>query len=852
MIRSQGFEAMLALGVSAAAMGVIAPAMAQTAPTSSSDMTIDTIIVTAQRREQALNSVGMSIQAFGAEQLESLRVTNVQDLSAAVPSFTVSRSYQGVPTYTLRGIGFNTINMSATSTVGTYVDEVAYAYPMMLTGPVFDLERVEVLKGPQGTLYGRNTTAGLINFVTQKPSTEFEARAVAEFGNYDTHNFEGMVSGPLGDRVQGRVSFRTEDSDKGWQESNSRDESLGEVHRYGLRASLAFQPTDSLDIDLSYTQWGNTSDTLAAQAIGFTRGTDPIAGTATTRFFNAPGLLSYIQNNQPTNARQADWTPAAVRTADIGAGLGIDKPLQEDSTFRAGKLSVRWDINDVLRLVSLTSYNHLERSGVMDWSGAPYNVLIQDAEGEIKSFAEELRLEGGNDRVTWLVGAYYGKDEIVDGNRTLFRDNANVRFFQYLTTLLVTDSPMPAPFPTPPAGTYTTGPYAGGLGLGGAYTAGQAMTAFQSYVDDGQIETTTASLFASADWQLTDAISLTTGIRYTQDKQDANVCSRDSNGVMLPNVNITNRYLYGIFYGATLPDDVQPGGCVTTNIDFSQPYGSRTGTRGAVVSQLDEDNIAWRLALNWEVNDDVLLFGSVSKGAKAGGAPVNTASLSVQNLPARQEQLLAYELGVKAGLFERRVQANISAFYYDYTDKQMSTYNPDPLYTALARLQNLPNSFAYGLDGEVTWRVTDNLTAIGAATFLHTEIQDFVGTNGAGLPEDYDGKPFLYSPEFLGSMTLLYERELSETLGLKATLNGRYQKESQADLEGNPLFAIPSYGVLNANIGINALDGRWDLTAWARNLTDEYYWTAVASNANTVVRFPGQARTVGVSLTVKY
>lgn len=849
MIRSNGFKAMLALGASAAAMASAAPALAQSTPAADS---VDTIIVTAQRREQALNDVGMSIQAFGAEQLESLRVTNVQDLSAAVPSFTVSRSYQGVPTYTLRGIGFNTINMSATSTVGTYVDEVAYAYPMMLTGPVFDLERVEVLKGPQGTLYGRNTTAGLINFVTQKPSTEFEARAVVEAGNFQTHNFEGMVSGPITDRLQGRVSFRTEDSDTGWQTSNSRGETLGEVHKYGLRASLAFQPTDSLDIDLSYTQWGNTSDTLAAQAIGFTPGTDPALMLKTTALFNAPGLATYIANNVPTGSRQADWTPASVRTADIGSGLGIDKPLEEDSNFKAGKLSVRWDINDDLRLVSLTSYNKLERNGVMDWSGAPYNVLIQDAQGEIKSFAEELRLEGGNERVTWLLGAYYGKDEIVDGNRTLFRDNANVRFFQYLTTLLVTGSPMPAPFPTPAAGTYTTGPYAGGAGVGGTYTAAQAMTAFQSYVDDGEIETTTASLFASADWQLTDALSLTTGIRYTRDKQEASICSRDSNGVMLPNVNITNRYLYGIFYGATLPADVQVGGCVTTDIDFSQPYGSRTGTRGPVETQLDENNVAWRLALNWKASDDVLLFGSVSQGAKAGGAPVNTASLAVQNLPAKQEQLLAYELGVKAGLFDRRVQANISAFYYDYTDKQLSTYNPDPLYTALARLQNVPDSFAYGLDGEVTWRVTDNLTAIGAATFLHTEIDGFTGTNSAGLPESYDGKPFLYSPEFLGSMTLLYERDLTETVGLKASLNGRYQKESHADLEGNPLFVIPDYGVLNANIGVNSLDGRWEVTAWARNLTDEYYWTAVASNANTVVRFPGQTRTVGVALTIKY
>jgi outer membrane receptor protein involved in Fe transport len=148
--------------------------------------------------------------------------------------------------------------------------------------------------------------------------------------------------------------------------------------------------------------------------------------------------------------------------------------------------------------------------------------------------------------------------------------------------------------------------------------------------------------------------------------------------------------------------------------------------------------------------------------------------------------------------------------------------------------------------------VTENFTAIGSATFLHTEIKDFVGTNGAGQPEDYDGAAFLYSPEFLGSVTLLYSRDLTDNLGLKASLNGRYQKDSQADLEGNPLFKIDGYGVLNGSVGVESLDGRWEVTAWARNLTDEYYWTAVASNANTVVRFAGQPRTVGVALTFKY
>lgn len=153
------------------------------------------IIVTAQRRAESMNHVGMAIQAVDGATLENLRVTDMRDLTTVAPSFTVSQSYQGVPTYTLRGIGFNTINLSSTSTVGTYVDEVAYAYPLMNIGPVMDLERVEVLKGPQGTLYGRNTTAGLINFITAKPTDSFEGNIKADLGNYQTYNIGGHISG---------------------------------------------------------------------------------------------------------------------------------------------------------------------------------------------------------------------------------------------------------------------------------------------------------------------------------------------------------------------------------------------------------------------------------------------------------------------------------------------------------------------------------------------------------------------------------------------------------------------------------------------------------------------------------
>lgn len=844
MDRTHILRALLCAGTSFVALASAPTAFAQDGAT---DPNEDEIIVTAQRREETANSVGMGIQAFSGEQLDQLHVTDVRDLSAVAPSFSVQQSYQGVPIYTLRGIGFNTINLSATSTVGSYVDEVAYPFPFMMTGPIFDLERVEVLKGPQGTLYGRNTTAGLIDFITNRPTDETEASITAEWGNYQTHNLEGYFSTALSDTMRFRVAFRSEDSDEGWQESNTRDESQGEVHRLGGRFRLDWDITDRFLAELTLSGWENRSDTIVGQGVGFTPAT-------TGSPFNTPGLATYIANNFPTDSTQADWAPESIRGVDMGIGAGLPGDLAENNTFGAGALRLSYDLSNNVRLVSLTGYNHLERDALFDWSGSPFEILLQRADGEIETFSEEIRLEGDNERVRWLVGAYFGNDEIRDNNRTLLGQNANVTAIRTLgnVTLLGFD---PIVFRvsggtvfTPYNPNYVPGPY-------GFVDMAQS---FRTYQDRATMSAETRSIFASAEWTLTDTLSLTTALRYTEDEHSYQGCSADVNGSMLPNVNVVNRYLYYYIYGGTYgyPNFPAP----TSNADFPAPisanecntFNPETGEFGEVRHTLEENNTSWRVGLDWQATPTTLFFASVSQGYKAGVTPVNAASTSTQQAPATQESLLAYEVGAKLGLFDRAVQFNISAFYYDYEDKQISTYFADPIYTALARLQNVPEAQAFGIDADIRWRATDHLTLIGAATYLDTSVINYDGIGPNGLPRLYDDVAFPYASEWQVSGTLLYETEISAGLGFQAALNGRWQSDTAADLGDQESFQIDSYGLVNASLGVHSTDGRWALQLWGRNITDTYYWTSVASNANVVVRFPGQAPTYGMSLTLNY
>lgn len=783
---------------------------------------VSDIVVTAQRREQSINSVGMGIQAFNAETLDNLQVTDVRDLSIVAPSFTVTQGYHGVPIYTLRGIGFNTINLSSTSTVGSYVDEVAYAYPFMLSGPVFDIQRVEVLKGPQGTLYGRNTTAGLVSFVTNAPTREFEASGTIEVGNYETLNFETAVSGPLGDKTAMRLAVRRDYSGEGWQEDMSSGNTQGKIDRIGARLRLDWEPTERLTFNLSLSGWSNDSDTITGQAIGYTPATDPTSAVP-GRFapFNTPGVPAYVANNRPTEGKNAGWAPRHVRHALVAGIAGLDGDLKEDSQFFAAGLRSTLDLNEDTRIVSITSYNYLERNALSDWSGAPFEIMIQRLQGEVKSFSQELRIEGETDRLQWLLGAYYADDKLIDNNITNLNQNANVNMIRYQGTLL-----LGTPFNS----------------LG--YTAADMAGAFRGYRDLGKIDAETKSVFAHGEWSLSDTLNLTTGIRWTNDTQSYEGCSADNNGSMLPNVNVVNRALIYNLYGGVMAPTIGKNECNTYNPALKR---FALGTH-----QIDEENVSWRLGLDWKATPDVLVYGSVSEGYKAGNTPINAANVSTQNEPALQEKLLAYEIGTKAGLAQNRIQLNLAAFYYDYTDKQLSVYFPDPIYTALRRLQNVPESKAYGLDAEATWRVTDAFTFNISATRLHTEVINYHGTNGAGQATVYDGVAFPNSPEWMVSTTASYDAPLTENLGLQATLNYRWQSETASDLADGPLFAIDAFGTLNGSVGLYDLDGRWKLNLWARNLTDEYYWTSVSSNANLAVRFAGKPRTFGLNLSYAY
>lgn len=791
--------ALLGLSAEAAAQQPVAQAATPAASDTGDDQSTGAdIIVTAQRRSERINDVPMSIQAFSGDRLQDAGVTSPEGLTQVTTGLNFARSPGNTPIYTMRGIGFNTPNLSSTSPVGIYYDEVSYAYPYLANGPMFDIERVEVLKGPQGTLYGRNTTGGLINFIAAKPGDQLQAGFKAELGNYETYNFEGYVSTPLGDGAGLRISGRWENSDKGWQYSATRGERLGEKDRLGLRAILALKPSDRLSIDLTASYWRDKSDTTASQAVAFQPVSPPFA---------VPGGAGLVRTTW--DAGQADWDPATAGKPAFVA----------DARFFGLAARVSYELNDTLSLISLTGYNDVRRNDFTDVDGTPSEIFAYASIGRIKSLSQELRLVGSSDTVNYTIGAYYSRDKIQDDQVGYFDRSSVLRQLRFVASLV---DP-----------------------LNVRYSAAQKATGMRNYQTTTDQVSRSASIFANGDIALTDQLKLSGGLRYTDDQLKFSACTRDYNGNTLPVWNTAVPFAIFLRTGKIAPGNVAANECLTYNADFSAVASNQRPT-------LNEDNLAGRLALNYQPNRDTLLYATIGRGYKSGAVPILAANVETQLEPARQERVTAYELGAKLDLADGLLHVNFAGFYMDYKDKQLFSQVPDIVFGALARIVNVPKSEVYGGEVELSVRPARGVTFNVGASYTHTKVTQFVGFDRQGAVFNYAGASFPYTPEWQVNGGVNLEQPITGTLGVQANINANYQSRTTSDLAGQAGFEVKGYTVVNATLGLFTLDDRWKVGVYARNLFNENYWTGTNKVTDTIFRMPGMTRAYGLSVAWKY
>jgi iron complex outermembrane receptor protein len=740
---------------------------------SNSPTTLGEIVVTAQKREQSINDVGMSVTAVSAQQLLTQGVNSVADLTRVVPSFTVAPNSDGAPVYSIRGVGLNATNIGSLPTVTTYLDEAPLTIPAMTSGALFDLQRVEVLRGPQGTLFGQNSTGGAINFIANKPTSIFESGFNVSYSSFNDVRAEGYVSGPLTNQLNARLALVGERAD-GWQYNYvDRNETNGRVKKGAARLILDWRPTDRTKFSIDVNGWIDKSDPQEAQV---------------------SAILPAVPANVDPALVVFPLPPHSDRSASWDKGF----PFIADKRFYQVALRSDIELNAYALLTTLTSYTNLSKRTAFDTDGTAIFISDTDDLAKADAIYQEVRVSGDLTaaRLNYVVGASYEDISTYEVDTAKFGD----------------------------------------------YSAAPSVTA----VETAREGHTNYATFANVDWGLSDHVTLTGGLRYTSSRHTFLGCSSGGDNDILTNIFAGISNSLRAAYGLGPSNAFVPGGCTTLG-------PAPTFLPVAPNLAFSENSVSWRAGVNWRPNKSTLFYVLLSRGYKSGGYPNVPSVTSDQLAPVKQEELTAYEIGTKLGLFDRTLQLNISAYHYNYVNKQLITYLVSPIFGPLQRLANIPTSEANGIELDATWQPVAGLTLRPSISYTASEIGNFVSYNIHGLPVSLKGVPFNFSPPLTIAFDGEYRRQLPNQMEvfLGATIN--YNDDTYADLAQDSLVKISAYTTVDARLGISNKARNWKMMIWGKNLGNEYYWTnAYPSPTDTVVKYTGQPRTWGVSLSHQF
>ncbi|WP_374274078.1 TonB-dependent receptor [Brevundimonas sp.] len=392
----------LLFGASGAVLLASLAAPAQAQATQEQATRLVEIVVTAQRREEAAQDVGQALSLIAGDALEERAVLVINDIENVVPNMEVDSQFGGgQPQFRIRGIGAREYSSNNASTVGVYVDEVAHPYTVTTQGALFDLARIEVLRGPQGTLYGRNTTGGAVNLVTNAPTADARVGALVEYGAYDRAKVEGYISGPIAPGLLGRLAAVTEQGGA-WQYNRDTGEELGDLDKTALRGRLTWDVTDALTADLSATWSQDRSDGLGFRLLG------PYTPSGSTTTIPAD-----------TAWRITGWELSPELAAVSGRQVGDNPGRDNEGLDLSARLTADLGFAD---LTSITAWQSFERDEYNDWDGTRFAESDVWFYNDIDVFSQELRLASqGGGRFDWLVGAHYADEGNDGGFVTQFR-----------------------------------------------------------------------------------------------------------------------------------------------------------------------------------------------------------------------------------------------------------------------------------------------------------------------------------------------------------------------------------------------------------------------------------------------
>lgn len=860
------FTQILRCTASAAVVGAVAFGVAGTASAQDADDRVADIIVTAQKREQNLQDVPIVVTTLSQETLQQAGVRDIKDLQVLTPGMTVtSTQSEASTTARIRGVGTVGDNPGLESSVGVVIDGVYRSRNSVGFGDLGELARIEVLKGPQGTLFGKNTSAGVINIITEAPSFTPEFNAEATFGNYGARGVSGSVSGPLTDNLAFRLyagrrvrdGFYTVDLGDG-PRTNTDDQNQD---FWTVRGQMLWLPNDNTSVRLiaDYTGRDEYCCLGVQTRVGPTFPFVDMLSNGTGQRPPAPGF-----GNLPFS-RQA--------FANRGSGQDItDKGVSIEANIDIPS----WNAT----FTSLTSWRDWvgDIGHEIDYTGA--DIVYREQDGQygysVENLTQEFRLAGSTDRFDWLVGFFYTKEDI-RRNDSWFYGADYTPFLSLLLSSSLNRANPALPISPNIIGCFTAaGQTAGGLGTclgtGGAVGGGgPGFIVGQGFADVYDQESTSIALFTNNTWRVTDQFDLTFGLRYTQDEKtlDGRQVNTNGNGATC-GAALANAGAIGAVLGAGAP---------TILGNFCLPWANAAYANRAIAESFDDGEVSGTIKGSYRFNDMIMAYASYARGYKSFGYNLDRVQAGITpnaSLLFPSEVVDSYEAGVKMTLLDRSMLLNVTYFDQTFHDFQLNTF----LGTAFV-VESIPELTSRGIDADFMWFTPiEGLTLSGGVTWADTKYGHFVATdltNPTNFPQLslLPGATASFAPDWSGSFSLSYDRSLGNGLRGGFSLAAKYMSEYNTGSDLLPYKMQDAYTTVNGRITLGTEDERWTVDLWAQNLTNEEY-VQVAYNAplqgsafqttvqpngtfynpaldtQTYNAFLGQPRTYGVTLRVRY
>jgi iron complex outermembrane recepter protein len=746
---------------------------------------VDEIIVTAQRREESLQTIPISISAFSADSLSELGIEDSEQLTGLTPGLIIQRDVIGK--VVIRGIGAENFTIGGDPGVAINFDGAYISRSSVSIFDMFDLERVEVLRGPQGTLYGRNATGGAINFLSKKPTEEIDGSAALDVGGYGKFRAEGAVGGPINDKAMFRVAAMSHQRDgftKNIFPGVGRGlEELDNKSLWAGRALLTLKPSDSVTVELKADVYRDSSNPPPYKytqdpVVYFgarNAGSDPFGAACGPDDPPAcvpdPDPVFLDPTDDVASAGSEFSNPTAGDFFTVSQGFESVVPNTNRTFGDPGRwdqtgfmATVSWDLPNGMTFRSITSHRDMEFDWLNDGDGLEAFLVTYFQNDDTELLTQEFQLVSASDGpLTWVAGLYY-------------LDESSDSFI--------------------------------GIPIAG----------FSNILIDGSSETNAYAVFAQADYALTDALTLHAGARYSYEDKEVS-------------------YLYD---------------------RFSDVFGSTFLTQ--VDDQDDWSSVTPKIGLDYQINDDAMVYGSITKGFKSGGFNL----LAVQS-SYNEEEVISYELGAKTQLADGRIRLNGSAFYMAYDDLQVGR-----VVNLSATIENAAKANMYGAEIEFVADMTDNFNVSAGLSWLETEYDEFnTGDPGYRLgdnpvdPSDDPAPPscgtllpiptpgdivpgdtaYREANGYPDQQISLAGCELPRAPNFSGFVGARYSfplgGSGALDVSGNLQFtgdqfftqfnrsdvAQDSYSIYNARVTWRSNDSTVRISLYGENLGDEEYFT---------------------------